>query len=71
MGRKAIDEKHKSKMRPVSLKNNEVDFIKQVGKGSLTAGVRKMQEITELVLEVDGNLEKAKRKITGLIDPAA
>ena len=69
MGRKPVNDKDRSKMRPISLKDSEVDFIKDVGSGSLTGGVKNMKQITTIVIErLDPDINIAMAKLINLLE---
>ena len=69
MGRKPINEKDKSKMRPVSLKDKEVEHIKEIGNGSLTGGVKEMMSMSRTVLNhFDCDFQTAQVKLIILLE---
>ncbi len=54
----------KSKIRTVSLRDDEFGEIKAIGKNSLTGGIRTMKDITKLVIEFgDGDIELGVSKL--------
>lgn len=68
MKRYLSDERDRSKMRPVSLSDNDVDFIRKIGDGSLTGGIRQMMKAAKLILEIDNDFTLARAKLTNAID---
>jgi hypothetical protein len=70
MGRKALNKKNKSIIRSISLREEEFEFIKSLGEGSLTHGIREMRELAEVALRLNQDFRTAKTKIILAVDKA-
>jgi hypothetical protein len=50
------------------LRDEEFEFIKEVGSGSLTRGIREMKDLSEVALRLNSNFKMAKTKIILAVD---
>jgi hypothetical protein len=68
MGRKALSINSKSIIRSISLRDEEFEFIKGIGGGSLTHGIREMRELADVALKLNSDFKTAKMKIVAAVD---
>jgi len=68
MGRKELSNDKRSIIRSISLREEEFEFIKDIGDGSLTRGIREMRELSSAVLRLNKDFKLAKNKIISEVE---
>ena len=68
MGRKELSNDKRSIIRSISLRDEEFEFIKSIGNGSLTHGIREMRELSSAVLRLNKDFKVAKNKIISEVE---
>jgi hypothetical protein len=58
----------KMRLRTMYLTDDDVDFIKEIGKGSIVGGVREMIYLSKSIMVFDDDYFKARSKVINAVD---